>query len=50
MEAEGKIDMQKSVTDYVSELKNTNWDDVKMIDAINMASALQLDETLDAIM
>lgn len=49
MEAEGKIDMQKEVVDYVPELKGTNWDGVKMIDAVNMSTALQLEETLDSI-
>ena len=49
MEAEGKIDMQKQVVDYVPELKGTNWDGIKMIDAANMATGLQLEETLDAI-
>jgi hypothetical protein len=49
MEAECKIDMQKSVADYVPEIKGSSWDGIKMIDAINMATALQLDETMDAI-
>ena len=49
IEAEGKIDMQKEVADYVPELKGTNWDGIKMIDAVNMATALQLEETLEAI-
>jgi len=50
MEAEGKIDMQKQVVDYVPELKGTNWDGIKMIDAVNMATALQLEETLQSIL
>ncbi|MGB5584667.1 MAG: serine hydrolase, partial [Gammaproteobacteria bacterium] len=49
LEAEGKIDMQKQVVDYVPELKGTNWDGISMIDAANMATALQLEETLEAI-
>lgn len=49
LEAEGKVDMQKEVADYVPELKGTNWDGIKMIDAANMATALQLEETLEAI-
>jgi len=49
LEAEGKIDMQKEVVDYVPELKGTNWDGVTMIDAANMATALALEETLEAI-
>jgi len=50
MEAEGKIDMQKSVADYVPELKGTSWDGIKMIDAINMATALQLNEDMASIL
>lgn len=49
LEAEGKIDMNKDVTDYLPEFKGTNWDGIKMIDAANMATALQLEETLEAI-
>jgi CubicO group peptidase (beta-lactamase class C family) len=49
LEAEGKIDMQKEVVEYLPEFKGTHWDGIKMIDAANMATALQLEETLDAI-
>ena len=49
LEAEGKIDMQKEVVEYLPEFKGTYWDGIKMIDAANMATALQLEETLDAI-
>jgi len=49
LEAEGKIDMNKEVTEYLPEFKGTNWDGIKMIDAANMATALQLEETLEAI-
>lgn len=49
MEAEGKIDMNKEVVYYLPEFKGTNWDGIKMIDAANMATALQLEETLEAI-
>lgn len=49
LEAEGKVDMQKEVVDYIPEFKDTNWDGIKMIDAANMATGLQLEETLDAI-
>ena len=49
LEAEGKIDMQKEVVHYLPEFKGTAWDGIKMIDAANMATGLQLEETLDAI-
>jgi len=49
MEAEGKIDISKDVVEYIPEFKGTNWDGIKMIDAANMATALQLEETLEAI-
>lgn len=49
LEAEGKIDMNKEVVDYLPEFKGTAWDGIKMIDAANMATGLQLEETLEAI-
>jgi len=49
LEAEGKIDMQKEVVHYLPEFKGSNWDGIKMIDAANMATALQLEETMEAI-
>lgn len=49
LEAEGKIDMQKQVVDYLPELNGSNWDGIKMIDAANMATALQLEETMEAV-
>ncbi|MBY5947814.1 serine hydrolase domain-containing protein [Photobacterium rosenbergii] len=44
LEVEGKVDMSKPVTDYVPELKGTEWDSVIMIDAMNMASGLDISE------
>jgi len=49
LESEGKIDMEKQVVDYLPEFKGTHWDGIKMIDAANMATALQLEETLESI-
>lgn len=49
LEAEGKIDMNKEVVNYLPEFKGSNWDGIKMIDAANMATALQLEETMEAI-
>ncbi|MDN3715312.1 serine hydrolase domain-containing protein [Vibrio breoganii] len=44
LEAEGKVDMSKPITEYVPELKGTKWDDVIMLDAMNMASGLDISE------
>jgi len=41
--------MNRQVVDYLPEFKGTNWDGISMIDAANMATALQLEETLEAI-
>jgi len=49
LEAEGKIDMDKEVVEYLPEFKGTNWDGISMLDAANMATALELEETLEAI-
>jgi CubicO group peptidase (beta-lactamase class C family) len=38
LEAEGKIDMDREVVEYLPEFKGTNWDGIKMIDAANMAT------------
>jgi len=49
LEAEGKIDMQKEVVDYLPEFRDSNWDGISMIDAANMATGLQLEETMESI-
>ncbi|MGD9295172.1 MAG: serine hydrolase domain-containing protein, partial [Roseobacter sp.] len=49
LEAEGKIDMNKQVVEYLPEFARTNWDGITMIDAANMATGLQLEDTLEAI-
>ncbi len=49
LEAEGKIDMDKEVVEYLPEFKGTNWDGISLLDAANMATALELEETLEAI-
>jgi CubicO group peptidase (beta-lactamase class C family) len=49
LEAEGKVDVQRPVVDYVSELKGTNWDGITVLNALNMSLGLQLEETLQAI-
>lgn len=48
-EAEGKVDVQKQVVDYVPELGGTNWDGITVLNALNMSLGLQLEETLQAI-
>ena len=50
LEAEGKIDMQKEVVDYLPEFRGSNWDGITMIDAANMATGLQLEETMESIL
>ncbi|QIA63124.1 serine hydrolase [Vibrio astriarenae] len=44
LEVEGKVDMSKPITEYVPELKGTKWDSVIMLDAMNMASGLDISE------
>ncbi|MCX2760257.1 serine hydrolase [Vibrio sp. Sgm 22] len=44
LEAEGKVDMTKPITEYVPELKGTEWDNIIMLDAMNMASGLDISE------
>jgi CubicO group peptidase (beta-lactamase class C family) len=49
LEAEGKVDVQKPVVDYVPELKGTHWDGITILNALNMSLGLELEETLQAI-
>lgn len=47
LEEEGKVDVNKSVTEYLPELKGSVWDTVKVIEALDMATGLngtELDE------
>jgi CubicO group peptidase (beta-lactamase class C family) len=46
---EGKVDVAKQVIDYVPELQGTNWDGITVLNALNMALGLELEETLQAI-
>ena len=47
---EGKVNLDKPVTDYVPELKGTVWDDVTVDNVLNMTTALDNEETAEAIM
>lgn len=47
---EGKVDVSKPVTDYVSALKGTDWDDVPVIDVLNHTSGIDNEETDKAIL
>jgi len=49
LEDEGKINLAKPVVDYASELRGTDWDEVRLIDAANMSTGLALEETLQSI-
>ncbi|WP_171181876.1 serine hydrolase [Ruegeria sp. HKCCA4633] len=44
LEDEGKIDVQKTVGDYVDGTKGTAWENIKVIDVLNMQSGLDLEE------
>lgn len=44
LEAEGKIEVQKPVDSYVPELKGTAWQGIKVIDGLDMASGLDIEE------
>lgn len=43
--AEGKVDPEKPITEYVPQLRGSNWDDVKTINVLNHTSGLNLEET-----
>ncbi|MBY6189684.1 beta-lactamase family protein [Microbulbifer agarilyticus] len=44
LEEEGKIDVQKTVSDYLVEAKKTAWAYIKVIDILNMQTGLDLEE------
>ncbi len=47
---EGKVDVSKPVTNYVSALKGTDWDEVPVIDVLNHTSGIDNEETDEAIL
>lgn len=40
LEEEGKVDVNKNVSAYLPELKGTEWDNVKVVEALDMATGL----------
>jgi CubicO group peptidase (beta-lactamase class C family) len=40
LEHEGKVDVNKPVSDYLPELKGSEWDTVKVVEALDMATGL----------
>ena len=47
---EGKVDPEKEIAEYVSELKGTNWDGITVHQVLNMSTALDNEETLESIL
>ena len=47
--SEGVIDLNKSVSVYVSELRESNWDFVSVHEALNMATGLDIEETFESL-
>ncbi len=43
-EEKGLLDVQKTVSDYLEEAKGTAWENIKIIDILNMQSGLDLEE------
>jgi CubicO group peptidase (beta-lactamase class C family) len=48
--AEGKVDLKKPFTEYVTELKGTVWDDVSTYAVANMTTGLDNEETVEALL
>ena len=49
LEAEGRIDVNKPVTVYAKQLAGSEWDKVRVIDALNMSVGLDIQEDLKAL-
>lgn len=47
---EGKVDVSKPVTTYVTSLKGTGWDEVPVVDVLNHTSGMDNEETEEAIL
>ncbi|MBW4621433.1 MAG: beta-lactamase family protein [Cyanosarcina radialis HA8281-LM2] len=50
LEEEGKVDVKKPVSFYITELKGSNWDTVSVLEALNMSTGLdstEHDEPMD---
>jgi CubicO group peptidase (beta-lactamase class C family) len=45
LEADGKVDMEKPITAYATQLKGTAWDKVSLKNAMNMATGLDIEES-----
>jgi CubicO group peptidase (beta-lactamase class C family) len=45
----GKVDLEKPIPDYVPELKGTAWDKVSVKNTMNMAVALDNEETFESL-
>ena len=48
--AEGKLDLEKPITEYVPELKGTAWDDISTYAVANMSTGLDNEETVEALL
>lgn len=49
LEEEGLIDVNKPVTAYAKQLAGTEWDKIRVIDALNMSVGLDIQEDLKAL-
>ncbi|PRY19766.1 CubicO group peptidase (beta-lactamase class C family) [Aliiruegeria haliotis] len=48
LEREGLLDFDEPITKYAKELEGTAWDNVSVLNAMNMASGLDIEETTEA--
>lgn len=48
LEMEGKIEVHKTVSEYLTELKGTAWGEVPIIDVLDMTSGMGIDDNLFA--
>jgi len=46
---EGKVDLDKAVSDYVPELKGSAWDDITIKNTMNMSVAVDNEETFESL-
>ena len=50
LEAQGRVDVNDPVDEYMAETKGTHWEGIKIIDILDMASGLDLEETQETML
>ncbi len=50
LEAQGKVDVNDPIDEYMTETRGTHWEGIRIIDILDMASGLDLEETQETML